>query len=159
MSESKKKNISLSVDSIYPTSTNLSIAKGKKLDVETLYNNSLSIMKNDDPHINFSSDQLVERKKQIREAKLNYYRHMLKYCYKRIEDIDNEDGTDMVFTVMEKISECRGYDSRECIEYISTKLREQHFDTTVLTDTTMFITWKYLELKKENHKTNIENKK
>src|SRR5205807_5521939 len=104
------------------------------------------------PEITFSAATLLERKKNRRLEKLNYYKHMLRYCYKRIADTDEDQGTDIIFSVVENIPECKEYNSRECLEFISNKLRGEDFDTTILTNISMFITWKYLELKKEELK-------
>lgn len=135
----------LTIDSLFPSDHNKSGTRGKKLDVETLFSNTPLNRK---PDITFSSKLLLERRNKRREKKLNYYLHMLKYCHQRIEETDDNDERDMIFTVLETIPECKSYDPLECLEFISTKLREDDFDTTILTDTMMFITWKYLELKK-----------
>lgn len=136
--------MNISVDNLFP-SDNKSGTKGKKLDVESLFSNTPL---NQEPEITFSATTLLERRQKRRVEKLNFYRHMLRYCHKRIADADEDQGTDIMFSVVESIPECKDYNSRECLEFISGKLREEDFDTTLLTNTTMFITWKYLELKK-----------
>ena len=145
---SKYNNIDISIDKLFP-SDNISGTKGKTLDINTLYTNTPL---NNDPDISFNSDILLEKRIKRRNEKLIYYKQMLKYCYKRITETDDNLGTDIVFTVIENIPECKEYLPRECLEYISVKIREEDFDTIILSATTMFITWKYLELKKENRK-------
>lgn len=137
-------NKEISVDNLFP-SENKSGTRGKKLDINTLLTNAPL---NNEPHITFTSDILLDRIKKRRSEKLLCYMNMLKYCHNRIAEVDNDYETDIIFKVVETIPECKDYDSHECLEYISIKLREDDFDTTILTDTTMFITWKYLELKR-----------
>jgi hypothetical protein len=145
---SKRISTNISVDSLFP-SDNKSGIKGNKLDIESIFKNTPL---NSEPVITFSAATLLERRNKRRLEKLNYYRHMLKYCHKRIEDADEDQGTDIIFSVLESIPECKEYTSRECLEFISVKLREEDFETIILNDTSMFITWKYLELKKEDEK-------
>ncbi len=141
------------VDKLFP-SDNKSGTIGKKLDLETIFINTPL---NNEPEITFTSEVLLRKIKKRRKEKLNFYKQMLKYCHKRIESADDDQSTDIIFTTVDNIPECPGYDPRKCLEFISIKLREEDFDTAILTDTTMFITWKYLELKKENNKKIVEN--
>lgn len=142
---SRSNNKEICVDNLFP-SDNRSGTKGRKLDVESLFSGTPL---NKEPDITFTSDILIERIKKRRLEKLLCYKNMLKYCHDRITSADEDQETDIIFTIVESVPECKEYDPQECLEYISVKLREEDFDTTVLTDTTMFITWRYLELKKE----------
>lgn len=131
------------VDKLFP-SENKSGTLGRRMDVNTLFSGTAL---NTEPDITFTSDILLERIKKRRVEKLSCYMNMLKYCHKRIADADNDQGTDIIFKIVESVPECKDYIPRECLEYISVKLREDDLDTTILTDNTMFITWRYLELK------------
>jgi hypothetical protein len=154
-SHNKHVNMDISVDKLFPSDIR-SGTRGKKLDVETLFSNTPL---NNDPDITFTSDVLLVKREKRRKEKLNYYRHMLRYCHKRISDADDDQGSDIVFTVIDSVPECKDYDPMECLEFISIKLREEDFDTTILTSTTMFITWKYLELKKQERHDAIKKAK
>ena len=154
-SHNKHDNMDISVDKLFPSDIR-SGTRGKKLDVETLFSNTPL---NNDPDITFTSDVLLVKREKRRKEKLNYYRHMLRYCHKRISDADDDQGSDIVFTVIDSVPECKDYDPMECLEFISIKLREEDFDTTILTSTTMFITWKYLELKKQERHDAIKKAK
>ena len=144
----------ISIDNLFP-SDNKSGTKGVKLDVESLFSGTPL---NHEPEITFSSNILVERTKKRRLERLSCYTNMLKYCHNRILAADEDQGTDIIFSVVESMAECKDYNPYECLEYISIKLREDDFDTTILTNTTMFITWKYLELKKQDRIRNEETK-
>jgi hypothetical protein len=152
----KKDKPTFSVDDLFPSESNKSGSRGKRMDIATLFSNASY---NGEPDITFSSDILIERRNKRRKEKLNCYMQMLKYCHKRIESVDDDQNTDIIFSVVENIPECKEYDPHECLDFISKKLREEYFDTTILTDTTMFITWKYLELKKKEDKEKICDKK
>jgi hypothetical protein len=147
-------NVELSVDKLFPSDVK-SGTKGKRLDVETLFSNTPL---NKEPDITFSSDILLKKREIRREKKLQYYKQMLQYCYTRITDADDDLVYDIVFTIVESIPDCKEYDSSECLEYISVKLREENFDTTILSPTTMFITWKFLELKNKDIDVSNNNK-
>lgn len=152
---SSKSNINreICVDNLFP-SENKSGTKGRKLDIESLFSGTPL---NNEPDITFTSDILIERIRKRRLEKLKYYKNMLKYCHDRILAAAEDLGTDIIFTVIDIVPECKEYDPRECLDYISVKLREDDFDTTILTDTTMFVTWRYLELKKEDRNKEKEN--
>lgn len=137
----------LSVDNLFPSEVK-SGTKGNKLDVNTLFNNTP--LTESEPELTFTSKVLLDRIEKRRAKKLNHYRTMLKYCHTRIADADESQETDIMFTVVDGVSDCKEYNSRECLEYVSAKLRQDDFDTTILTDSTMFVTWKYLELKKKD---------
>ena len=140
----KRTKRELCVDNLFPSEVK-SGTKGKHMDIETLFANTFL---NKEPDIPFTSDILIERIKKRREEKLLCYRNMLSYCHKKIALVDEDQGTDIILTMVESVPECRDYVPRECLEYISIKLREENFETAILSDTMIFITWKYLELKK-----------
>ena len=145
-------SFNISVDNLFPEGKHKSGNNNKKLDIDTLFKGTPL---NDEPEIDFSSDKLLDKIKKRRKNKLKKFNEMLRYCYQRIEETDNNNDTDLVFSVIENIPDCKEYEPRECLEYISLKLRTQYLDTKILSNTTIFITWKYLELKKENNNDTI----
>ena len=133
----------ISIDGLFPSDAKSGL-KGRKMDIDTIYRNTpLS----PDPCITFTSNVLLDRIKKRRAEKLVCYMNMLKYCHNRIADADECNDTDIILQVVDDVPEYKNYDSRECVEYISTKLRDDDFDTVILNDNTLFVTWKYLELK------------
>jgi hypothetical protein len=142
------------VDSLFPTETK-SGERGKRLDVETIFTNTPL---NNEPEIIFTSDILLERIHKRRLEKLKYYKTMLSYCQKKISETDSNHGTDIVVSIVESFPECKNYNPSECLEYISNKLREEDIDTFILSDTSIFITWHSLELKKEQNKLMLKER-
>ena len=139
-------SFNISVDNLFPEGKHKS-GNNKKLDIDTLFKGTPL---NDEPEINFSSDKLLDKIKKRRKNKLKKFNEMLRYCYQRIEETDSNNDTDLVFSVIDTMPDCKEYEPRECLEYISLKLRTQDLDTKIISNTCIFITWKYLELKKEN---------
>jgi len=149
----KYKDFGFSVDMLFPMETNKSGTKGKQLDIDTLFRDTPL---NKQPVISFTSDVLIDRIKKRRLNKLNCYLKMLQYCHERIKNADELGCTDIEFVVVETYPECRDYDPYECLEFISEKLRQDYFDTIIISDVSMFITWKYIE---EKITENIRDKK
>ena len=116
--------LNISFDTLFPAAK-MSNTNGK-LDVNTLFGNT------DETDITFNVDKLIERIKKRRETKLNCYMKMLKYCHTRIIDADNFQETDIIFTTIDVMPNCKEFIPRECIEYISGKLRNEHFDTLII---------------------------
>jgi hypothetical protein len=141
----------ISINDIFPDS-NLSNNRNKKLDIQTLFINSPL---NQEPDISLKSEYIINKIKKRRDIKLKHYRHILRYCYKKITDADENEETDLIFTIndsiIDNIKDCKEFDPRTCLEYISHKLRADYFDTVILKDTVLFITWKYMELKKKKY--------
>ena len=147
-------NYTISIDKLFPQGTNKSGSQGKKLDIDTLFKGTPL---NNEPDISFSSDILLDKIKKRRKNKLKKFNEMLRYCYQRIEETNDNNDTDLIFTVIENIPDCKEYDPKECLEYISFKLRTQDLDTKILSNTSIFITWKYIELKKETADNKINH--
>jgi hypothetical protein len=135
----------ISVDNLFPMEIK-SGAKGNRFDVETLFTNTPL---NNEPDITFTSDVLLDRIHKRRIEKLKCYKQMLNYCHKKISETDSNNGTDIVVTIVDSFPECKDYNCPECLEYISSKLREEYIDTVILSETTIFVTWYNIELKKE----------
>lgn len=148
------KKLDISVDTLFPSDMR-SGTRGDRFDIDTLFANTPL---NSDPDITFTSDVLLERINKRRIEKLKCYKNMLRYCHKRIAETDANNGTDIVFSVVDTVPECREYKPLECLEYISKKLRLDDFDTFILNDVTMFITWSNLELKKEQNKEQYKDR-
>ena len=123
------------IDSLY-------FSNNKLGNTNTKFNlNSLNI--SDEPNIqSFSSNIIIEKIKKRREDKLKQYQKVLEHCQKQIIQTDENLKTDMIF-------ECDIPDSHECLKYIELKLRNENFDTIILSKSSIFITWKYIELKLE----------
>jgi hypothetical protein len=139
----------LSIDSLSPSINNYGSKIGNtntKLNLASLEN---TIDNDKKPNNDFSSDILINKRQKRREEKLKCYNKMLNYCQNKIIQMDDNMKTDLFFEVVETIPDCKEYDPLECLKFISIKLRQENFDTIIISSTKMFITWKYIELKLE----------
>lgn len=97
----------------------------------------------------FDTDILIETRERKRVTLLNYYLKFYDTCLKKIEIANNLGKTDLLFTVTESIPNCPEYKPIDCIEYIKKKLDQGFFDTYIVGNRTLFITWIYIEANKE----------
>jgi hypothetical protein len=97
----------------------------------------------------FNTDTLIETREKKRKTLLNYYLKFYDICLKKIEIANNLNKTDLLYTVTEFIPNCPEYKPIDCIEYIKEKLENNFFDTYIVGNKTLFITWLYLEANKE----------
>ncbi len=141
--------MNINVDKLFPSNTNQSGTRGRRLDIDSLFSNTPL---NEEPDISYSSDVLLRKIKTRREKKVKCYYSMLRYCYQMIDKADDDQCTEIVFRVIDTVPDCPEYKPYECIEFISKKLREQFFETLPLDDNSVFITWKNIELRKEEAK-------
>lgn len=148
-------NISLSVDNLFP-SGGVSGTKGRRLDIETIFSNTPL---NHSPESSFNSNVLMNTIKKKREKKMNFYKQMLRYCHQSINNANDILKTDILFSVPDNTTECLEYDSYECLKFISDKLKEDFIDSVIISNTSMFITWKFIESRINQQVNNDNNKK
>lgn len=103
----------------------------------------------------FNTDTLIETRERKRRTLLNFYLKFYDTCLKKIEVANNLGKTDLLYTVTEFIPNCHEYKSIDCIEYIKKKLDKEFFDTYIIGNKTLFITWLYIEANKD--KINMTN--
>ncbi len=106
---------------------------------------------NSDPEKDFNSHELLKNIYDKRKKRRNWLVEMYNLCCNKIKDADDNGITDIVFELPPIIMENSKYMHKEAIEYISKNLRDQHIDTLLLDNKSLFITWKYLELNIEKH--------
>ena len=137
----------LNIENLFHCKTHSS---SKILDVKT-------ITRNQRP---FDTDILIETRERKRKTLLNYYLKFHDTCLKKIEIANNLGRTDLLYSVTEFIPNCPEYKPIDCVEYIKNKLDKNFFDTYIVGNKTLFITWLYLEANKENlNSNNTDNDK
>jgi hypothetical protein len=130
----------ISINSLAGLETNKNI-NTNTLDINSLANASNNL------DSNFSADQLVKSKQIRREKLLTIYKYYYKSCLDKIKMVNLTDKTDLVYTIPIRNAECPNYSASDCIDYIDSKLQEHKLDTLKMSKNSLFITWKYLELK------------
>jgi hypothetical protein len=112
---------------------------------------------NIDPSKDFNSHNLLGNIYERRKKKRNWLVDMYNLCCNKIKDADDAGLTDITFTLPEIILENSSYRHQEALEYISKNLRDQRMDTLILDKKSIFITWKFLELRLEEELDNEKN--
>lgn len=94
----------------------------------------------------FDVHELIKIKNEQRNLKIETYKKHLSLCLNRIEDATKVGKTDIVYHLQQTDRDCPNYNVDECMEYIDEMLKCQKFDTLLMTDNTLFISWYYMEL-------------
>ena len=77
------------------------------------------------------------------------YRKLLAQCINNIQDNNDMDITDMIYSVPLYMHMQPKYDSVDCLQYIESKLRKQYLDTYIISKKEIFISWLNVEKNKE----------
>jgi hypothetical protein len=141
----------MNIETLMPSNKHNYNRNTGKLDVNMI-SSGKSI--NIDPSKDFNSHNLLNSIYEKRKQKRNWLVDMYNLCCNKIKDADDAGLTDITFILPEIILENSAYRHKEAIEYISKNLRDQRIDTLVLDKKSIFITWKYLELKLEEQLDN-----
>lgn len=132
----------MNLDNLFPSNNN-SGGTNKKLDVDSLFSAS-TLITNNQPKITFTSQNLIDRNKKREDRKLCVYKKLLNFCFKRIDSADDDGFIDLIFEIPEFNSECKGYNSHECLIYIQSELNKQNIDNVIISVNKMYISWKSL---------------
>lgn len=122
-----------SVNSLFPESD-----FKKNMDINTLFNSS-----ND--FDSFAVENLIkERESKIKHVK-KIYKDMLNTCFEKIQILNSRDETDLIFKVPSTYFGARKYSSIDCLAYLEKKLRKKYFDTYIISEDRIFVSWKNIE--------------
>lgn len=82
-------------------------------------------------------NEILERKKvqELYEVKYNE-------CLMKINSAIDINMTDIFFQVTDMYFGCKLYNSYECLTIIQEKLRKKNFDTLIISNNKIFISWK-----------------
>jgi hypothetical protein len=83
------------------------------------------------------NNNLTEIKKTDELYELKY-----KECLLKINDAINIEITDIYFTVPINFFGYKKYNPKKCLEFIQKKLRNKKFETFIISNTSIFISWK-----------------
>jgi hypothetical protein len=155
--ESSGRRRNLTVDQLFPSETNKSGTKGKRLNVDTLFS---GVSAHRDVVIDMSHEVLIERKKKRKEELEHQYLLEYKRCWKSIGDADNDTtcNSEIVFEVLDNIPDHPDYSPWDCVETIQSKLRTEEFmNTHILGDgKSIFISWKDIETNRDTYYEELE---
>jgi hypothetical protein len=116
------------------------VSNNGSIDIKTLALSTKSIADN------FSPLQLIQNKKVKREKLLTLYKYYYQNCLEKIKLVNMADKTDLFYTIPLINLEYSNYSPSDCIDFIILNLSEHKLSTYKINNTTLFITWKYLEI-------------
>lgn len=143
----------LSVQSLVHKNVNVVKNYTGIIDVKSL----LSIKKSYDDIYLFNPDQLIKSRIEKREKILSTYMKIYKSCLEKIKMFESMNRVDMVFEIPQYMVDTLNYNPNDCLDYIRNKLTELFIDTYKISNKLIFITWKYIELNKDNIMKQIES--
>lgn len=120
----------------------------KPLDVQTIVNgNSYGTKRELTESIN-----LILKKNQLRRQQLiSVYTELFEKCLEKIHKAIEHSRSEIVFVVPTMVFRCELYNSSECMEFIKKKLKAIKIDYYQVNETSLFISWHYLELYLSKH--------
>lgn len=91
--------------------------------------------------VELNIDRLINIRDERENKVLEHYTKIYESCLKKINAANELLKTSLMFSVPESIFAVPNYDTVNCIEFIETKLKNEKFDTLVINDTTIYISW------------------
>jgi len=138
----------LTIDNLIPPSNNSINYSSGKLDINCISRDKFI---NDTPEQNFNSDVLLKNIKKKRNNIRNIFVNSYNLCCEKIKEADNMSLTDIIFELPISMfisnPDCKYID---IINYIDNNLKKQKLNTYIINNRKIFITWKFIELNKEN---------
>ena len=140
----------ITIDVLFPNNkdyNNSSSSGSNKLDLDSLFSGTQNLAEKKDTHVSKNLLKTIERSrgKRLKVMIDNY-----NLCCEKIKQADENDLDYIFFTVPKTTPNCPKYSPTSVIEYISKNLREENIDTYICKDDTLFVTWRDIELNKEN---------
>lgn len=145
---SGNRRYNFTVDQLFPSETNKSGTKGKRLDVNTIFSGT---PRDPDVVIDMSHEVLIERRKKRKEELQKQYMLTYQNCWKRIDAADADGLTEVTFEVIAQHPRFPEYSPLDCLMLIQNKLRsEEYMDTIILRDNlSIYINWENIENNKQ----------
>lgn len=134
----------ISINSIFSQNS----SSNGKLDVNTICDTD---KKQRDDKIKFSVDKLIQLR-QERKKRINMeYDKQYDVCLSKIELANKIGMSEIVFDVPKVVYGVYDYHQYDCLEYIHRKLRHLKFDTIIVSDNQVLISWENIEKNIKNH--------
>jgi len=118
-----------------------------RLDINSLFKTNIEC-----DNFKFNSKILLNNFKDQQMKLKNKHVYFYKMCCEKIEHANDNNLTDITFDIPRYIPDCNLYKPHECLEYIKTKLEEEHISSVIISNTKIFITWYNLILESSTQK-------
>jgi hypothetical protein len=129
----------ISIQSLFNCKTN----NNKTIDIK-------SITKKDDT---FDIRKIILAKEEKRKKLCENYNKFYKQCINKIDIATSLGKSDLLYSVTKRIKDIPEYSSLDCLKYIEKRLSSLYMNTLIINNTTIFITWYYIEANIDNEKT------
>jgi hypothetical protein len=133
------KNINkLDIETFFPNAdNNISKYNGGRFDIDTLF----KINKDNEKLSNFNKMDLLKSIQNKKEKIKKQYIVMYNSCCSKIQDANNYSVTDIIYDIPEFITDFPDYKPQDCIKFIKKQLLKQSFESYIISDTQIFISW------------------
>jgi hypothetical protein len=121
-------------------------------DFEPLDVNNLYSVKDKKNKINFNIDRLIKLREERKNKILIQYEKIFKMCLNKINLANDMNKTEIVYDVPDGIFGHNDYNPVDCLLYVEEKLKNMFFDTLILNNKTIFISWANLGENREKNK-------
>jgi hypothetical protein len=155
-SNSRGRKSVLTVDQLFPSETNKSGTKGKRLDINTIFSGTAT---NPDVVIDMSHETLIQRRKQRKDDLHRQYLLEYKRCWDKINSADKDRLSETIFEVQTEIERFPEYSPIDCVELIQDKLRtDEYMDTMILDNNhSVYISWANIETNRDAYFADLES--
>jgi hypothetical protein len=109
-----------------------------ELNVHTLCNVNNN---KDKEKVTLNIDRLIHLRDERENRILIQYDKIYHNCLLKITAANEANKTAIVFTVPDALFGHNNYDTSKCIDFIDNKLKEEKFDTLILNDISIYISW------------------
>jgi hypothetical protein len=122
----------------------------KPLNVQTLYDVKGNKEKE---KFNLNIDRLIHLRDERENKVISEYEKMYNNCIGKITMANELNKTSVVFNAPESVYGYFNYSSSECVKYINKKLESEKFDTLIISDNKLYISWLNLGKNRETNKS------
>ena len=99
---------------------------------------------------NLNIDRLINLRDERENKVLVEYDKLYNSCLMKITNANELNKTSVVFNVPESVIGYFNYSAKSCIDFINKKLENEKFDTLVLSNNSLYISWLNLGKNRES---------
>lgn len=138
----------ISINNLFPSNNDF-----QPIDVNSLFNTKEQRSKN---KINLNIDRLIHLREDRKKKIFIQYDKILNMCLNKINLANNLDKTEVVYDVPDALFGHFNYNTAECVDYLHKKITDLYFDAMIISDKSIYISWKNLEENRKKSKITNE---
>lgn len=125
----------ININNLFPATT---LNDFQPLDVQSLFN--LNEQKNR-KKINFNMERLIKLREERKNKVLSQYEKVFGFCLNKISLANTLNKLEVVYDVPEAMFGSFEYNSIDCLLYIDNKLKDMGFETLLISNSSLYISW------------------